>query len=337
MIYRMLLSIHLTSGISNMICRLLLLGAAFWSINLNIGYTQSAIRPFHYQHDFRKSPSIYQNATKLDTNRIKWVNRISLGGYALSALYLGTVWYANEELSHFHFFDDSREWQQMDKVGHALGGYHASKWMISLYRWSGQEKKKALIKGGLYGFLAMSSIEVFDGFGKKWGASVYDVGANFVGSGLAVMNQHLWNENRIQLKVSYWPSEYTGKEAYEDLFGTNPAEWLVKDYNGQTLWMSVRVHSFLPESRFKQIYPQWLNLAVGYGAEGMIGGYHEDPWDEIREREYRQLYLSLDIDLSNIPTRSGFLKTLLNVASIIRIPLPAIQFDQHGVSFSPFQ
>lgn len=337
MIYRILLSIHVASGISARICRFLLLGAIFCSIHLEVGYTQKVMRPFHYQQEFRNPFSIYQNAPELDTNRIKWVNRISLGGYALSALYLGTVWYANEELSHFHFFDDSREWQQMDKVGHALGGYHASKWMISLYRWSGQDKKKALIQGGLYGFLAMSSIEAFDGFGEKWGASVYDIGANLVGSGLAVMNQHLWYENRIQLKVFYWPSEYTGKEEYEYLFGTHIAEWIVKDYNGQTLWMSVRVHSFLPEGRFKQIYPQWLNLAVGYGAEGMIGGYHEDPWDEIRKREYRQLYLSLDIDLSNIPTRSGFLNTLFNVASIIRIPLPAIQFDQRGVSLIPFQ
>ncbi len=324
------------SGISHQVCRFLLL-SVWIGLHIPNGLSQQKTRPFHYQHTFSNPSSLYLNATSPDTNRLKWVNRIALGGYTLSALYLGTVWYANEELSSFHFFDDTREWQQMDKVGHALGGYHASKWMIDLYRWSGQEKKKALVQGGLYGFLAMSSIEVFDGFGEKWGASISDVGANLVGSSLAVMNQHLWNEYRIQLKVSYRPSDYVRQEAYEDLFGTNFAEWFVKDYNGQTLWLSVRIHSFLPESGFKKIYPQWLNLAIGYGAEGMIGGYGQDPWDEIRQREYRQMYLSLDVDLSNIPTKSGFLKTLLNVASIIRIPFPAIQIDKNGVQLSPYQ
>jgi len=292
---------------------------------------------FYAQPNLNDAHSIYVNATQPNAHRKKWVNHIAIGGYSLAALYLGVVWYANEDLSSFHFFNDSREWKQMDKVGHALGGYHASKWMIDLYKWSGQEKKQALVTGGLAGFLAMSSIEVFDGFGAKWGASIPDVGANLVGSGLAVLNEGLWNEHRLQLKVSYLPSDYARSGAHEDLFGSNPAEWLVKDYNGQTLWLSVRVHAFLPEGKFKEVYPRWLNLAIGYGAEGLIGGYGEEDWDVINAREYRQFYVSFDIDLSNISTRSGFLHALFNVINIIRIPLPAVQIDQKGIKLKAFQ
>lgn len=315
----------------------LVLVISYFCLSQSLVRAQVTPRPFHIQHEFRKDSSLFTNATSVNPKRKKWSNRIALGGYALSMLYLGTAWYANEELGHFRFFNDWREWQQMDKVGHVLGGYTTTRLWIDLYRWSGVPKKQAIIHGAIGGFLIMNSIEVLDGFAEKWGASVPDVGANLLGTSLAVMNQALWNENRLQLKVSYIRSDFAGQAEYEDLFGTTYPEWFLKDYNGQTLWLSVRVHSFLPEGTFKDHYPRWLNLAIGYGAEGLVGGYGEDPWDEIEAREYRQLFLSLDIDLSNIRTRSGFLHTLFNVVNIIRIPLPALQIDRNGLAFKAFQ
>ena len=80
----------------------------------------------------------------------------------------------------------------------------------------------------------------------------------------------LWAEQRIQVKVSYHPTGYA--DARPDLFGDKYTKYL-KDYNGHTGWLSFRVHSFLPDSKFKQKYPRWLNLAVGYGANGLLGGY----------------------------------------------------------------
>ena len=303
------------------------------SLNMVLCTHAQEISPFHEQADFQARKSLYLNAKEPDLKRKKWVNRITLGGYSIGALYLGTSWYAQEDLGHFRFFDDSREWKQMDKVGHALGGYHASRWMIDLYKWSGMPKKKALIHGGLYGFAAMSSIEVLDGFARKWGASWTDIGANLVGTSLAIGNELLWNEQRLQLKVSYITSPFARQEEYNDLFGTNYGQWFIKDYNGQVIWLSMRVHSFLPEGSFKRIYPRWLNLAVGYGAEGLVGGYGEEEWEVIQAREYRQFYLSLDIDLTNIRTNNGFLKTLFSIINIVRIPGPTLQFDKNGVAF----
>lgn len=293
---------------------------------------QSQLPPFHVQKDFRRSNSLFRNAQSLDKKRSRYVSAIAGGGYGLSMLYLGTVWYAQEELGPFHFFNDSHEWKQIDKFGHALGGYHASRLLIDLYKWSGTEKKKALLIGGLGGLAAMSSIEVFDGFSTNWGASMSDMGANLFGSSLAVANEALWNEERIQLKVGYHKSPYADVDSLQDLFGSNPAEWFLKDYNGHSLWMSFRVHSFLPEGRFREVYPRWLNLAVGYGAEGLTGGY-DDPNRAYLSREYRQYYLGLDIDLANIRTRSGFLNSLFSVVNIVRIPLPALRFDKKGLAF----
>ncbi|MCI4667751.1 MAG: YfiM family protein [Bacteroidia bacterium] len=291
---------------------------------------------FHIQYNFKPNDHFIQNDSLPNKKRSRWVNGIALGGYGLSALYMGTVWYAQEDLSTFHFFDDSHEWKQIDKMGHALGGYHSSRWMIGLYKWSGMGKNRAIIQGATAGFLAMSSIEVFDAFGESWGFSWSDVGANFVGASLAAGNQLLWNEDRIQLKVSYRRSPYAGDPEFERLFGSNYAEWLLKDYNGHTFWLSARVHSFLPEGNFKDKYPRWLNVAVGYGANGLEGGYG-DPSSDWRTREYRQLYFSFDIDVRNIRTKNPYLHALLQTVSIFRIQLPAVRIDRNGSQFVWFQ
>jgi hypothetical protein len=47
---------------------------------------------------------------------------------------------------------------------------------------------------------------------------------------------------------------------------------MLKDYNGQTYWLSVNLHSFYKGSKI----PKWLNLAIGYGANGMLTGNGEN-------------------------------------------------------------
>ncbi|MEM7374629.1 MAG: DUF2279 domain-containing protein [Bacteroidota bacterium] len=304
----------------------------------HLSTAQSSLPRFHVQRDFKANQSFFLNDTLPNKKRSRWIAGMAGGGYGLAALYMGTAWYGQEELSSFHFFDDSHEWKQIDKFGHLLGSYTGSRWMIDLFRWSGMPKRKAILIGSTSGFLAMSSIEVFDGFGENWGFSWSDVGANFLGASLAAVNQLAWNENRLQLKVSYHRSAYTGTDNpdFNRLFGNNFAEWVLKDYNGHNLWLSIRVHDFLPESAFKDRFPPWLNLAVGYGAEGLEGGY-DDPMSNWRTREYRQLYLSLDIDPTHIKTRSGFLNALFRTVNLFRIPLPAIRFDRQGVALRPWE
>lgn len=283
--------------------------------------------------------SFWEASPNAHPKRQKWSTAIAGSGYALSVGLMGAGWYSQEDLSAFHFFDDSHEWKQMDKTGHMLGGYTSTRWLYGIYRWTGMPKKKALIISGVSGFMMMNSIEILDGFGESWGFSWSDVGANFLGSSLLVTNQLLWDENRLQLKYSYLPSAYAGDPRYSNVLGSSLPEYILKDYNGMVMWMSVRVHSFLPESNFKDLYPRWLNLAVGYGAEGLIGQYRldQDPLQTWKTREYRQYYLSLDIDLANIEVESPFLRTLFQTVNLVRIPFPTVQFDRNGVDFLPIR
>lgn len=295
--------------------------------------------PLIAQHDlpynYRPEKPAYKNPdswlipdTVPNKKRLIPVAAISVGGYALAYGGMALAWYQDFPRTKFHFFDDNHEWAQIDKMGHALGGYQGARGMIQLLKWGGLDRKRTALYGGLTGFLALVPVEVLDGFAEKWGASWGDLVADFAGGALAAGNELLWSEQRIQLKISYHPTKYA--DLRPDLFGDKITKY-VKDYNGHTTWLSFRLHSFLPESKFKKRYPRWLNLAVGYGANGLLGGYEQGLTPAIREREYRQYYLAFDIDLSYIKTKSAFLDFLLGVVNFIHLPSPTLEFNsKHG-------
>ena len=108
----------------------------------------------------------------------------------------------------------------------------------------------------------------------------------------------------------------------------------MKDYNGQTYWLSINLASFMKK---ETNFPSWLNVAVGYGATGMTGGSFNPPYidengNQLYFDRYRQYYISLDADLSRIRTNSKFLKALFKTIGFIKIPAPALEFNKNGVS-----
>jgi hypothetical protein len=251
--------------------------------------------------------------------------------YASSMIGLNQLWYANYPRSPFHFFNDNDEWLQMDKCGHFTTSYYVGRVGIGLLKWSGVERKKAIWYGGILGSIYQNTIEVMDGYSSQWGFSVGDFSANTAGTILVIAQELAWDEQRITLKFSYQPSQY---QPYRpDELGSNWKESWLKDYNGQTYWLSVNLASFMKKDTK---FPHWLNVAVGYGADGMTGGSYNPPYIDangwqINFVRYRQVYLSLDADLTRIPVKSKFLKTVFNAIGFIKIPAPSIEFNRWGV------
>lgn len=283
--------------------------------------------PYNYMPEkpaYSNPNAIYWPDTTLNKKRVRTMCGITFGGYAVAYAGMGVVWYSGIERAPFHFFNDLHEWHLLDKGGHFLGGYQGGRGMIQLFKWSGMDRKKSAIYGGLTGFMALLPVEFFDGMAVKWGASIPDAIADFAGGAVATTNELLWSEQRVQVKVSYHPTPYA--DLRPDLFGDSYTKYL-KDYNGHTVWLSTRVHSFLPEGKFKDKYPRWLNVAVGYGADGLLGGYDNGLTPEIRDREFSQYYLAFDIDLSNIKTKSAFLDFLLSTVNFIHLPSPTLEYN----------
>ncbi len=239
---------------------------------------------------------------------------------------LNQLWYADYPKSNFHFINDNNEWLQMDKMGHAFSSYQLGRFSKEALQWSGVSKKNQLIYGSTLGFAFLSAVEVLDGFSSNWGASLGDVAANASGTALYVSQELLWHEQRIIPKFSFHTTPYAAVRP--NVLGSSLQEQILKDYNGQTYWLSINMYSFCKESKI----PNWLNLAVGYGAEGMITG-NEAFVNTIflpESKRYRQFYLSFDADLTKIETKSHFLKTFFSVFNTVKIPAPTFEINGKG-------
>ena len=238
-----------------------------------------------------------------------------------SLIALDRLWYADFPRSSFQTLNDSNEWLQMDKMGHVFSAYQLSRLGAESLNWSGDSKKNQIIYGALLSTGFLSAIELMDGFSKEWGFSWSDVAANSLGTGLFVGQELLWQEQRVLLKYSFHRTSFARQRP--DKLGKSFIEEVFKDYNGQTYWLSANVNSFFKSSKI----PKWLNIAFGYGAEGMLSGLSEGPIGLPEQNRYRQFYLSLDVDLSRIETKSHFLKTLFSILNTLKIPFPTLEIN----------
>jgi len=276
-----------------------------------------------FQLSAQQNNSFWQ---KSDTLHIKKRNTVIITESVLGVgtlIALNQLWYADFPKSKFHFINDNNEWKQLDKVGHLLTSYHIGKVGMDVLNWSGVSKKNQLIYGATVGFTFLTAVEIFDGYSKQWGASWGDVLANASGTGLLIGQELLWNEQRITPKYSFHQTTYAAMRPA--ILGDTFLEQTLKDYNGQTYWLSANIWSFAKNSKI----PKWINLAVGYGADGMLYG---EPTinNQFLQNPYRQYYLSLDVDLTKIKTKSKFLKNLFSTLSFIKIPAPTLEINSKG-------
>ncbi|WP_298498532.1 DUF2279 domain-containing protein [uncultured Algibacter sp.] len=257
------------------------------------------------------------------------ISQASLG--TLTLIGLNQLWYKDFERSKFHTINDNNEWLQMDKLGHVFTSYQLGKHGAQLLNWSGVSEKDQLLYGATLGFTFLSAVEILDGYSKEWGFSWGDILANGAGTGLYVGQDLLWKEQRIALKYSFHQTKFAKQRP--DKLGETYLEQILKDYNGQTYWLSANLHAFFKTSKI----PKWLNVAVGYGAEGMLTGTKDiDNQVLTTNQRYRQYYLSFDLNLNAINTNSKLLKSIFNVFNMIKIPLPTLEFNKKRAVFHLF-
>lgn len=242
---------------------------------------------------------------------------------AVTLLALDRLWYADYPRSKFKTINDSQEWLQMDKLGHVFSSYQLGRIGANALHWGGVSKNNQLIYGSTLGLGFLTAVEVMDGFSEEWGFSWTDMAANALGTGLYVGQELLWKEQRVVLKYSFHQTQYAQQRPAK--LGDGLTEEFLKDYNGQTYWLSANINSFLKT----EIVPNWLNVAFGYGAEGMLTGDTNDVLFPNQNRT-RQYYLSLDIDLTRIKTNSQVLKTIFSVFNVIKVPFPTLEMNSKG-------
>ena len=244
-----------------------------------------------------------------------------------SIVALNQVWYAPYTTEKFHFFNDGEQWMQMDKFGHAFTGYLLTKEVNRVHTWAAEKRQPWV--GAVYALSYLSALELMDGFSSGWGFSGSDMLANGVGVGLAFSQDHFFKRQFILPKFSFSRSSYA--MVRPEILGSTYGEQLLKDYNGQTYWLSVPITSFLNLPKgFK-----WICISLGYGCDAKLVG-SQNAWNGFNAR--RQVYLSFDIDCSSLAPRHPKLSKVLTHLNLIKVPFPSLEFSSdktrfHWISF----
>ena len=272
-----------------------------------------------------------QDSTANNSVKIRY-NILLISSLTGSTLILGTVpclpYFESTESVRFHFYNDNSGYLLVDKLIHSYYSYITSNiWYQGLTK-AGVNKDQALVLGGTIGFILLTPKEVFDGFTKDGGFSWGDMLANAAGPALFVGQELLFDEQIFKYKFSFSRSEYADQS--NGYLGKTMTPSYFRDYNGHTYWLSINASKIFPETKV----PGWINIAVGYSANGMFGKYeNKDSYKgvEIPETQrYRQFLLSLDVDWSKIKVNSKFLRLMLNGMNFIKVPFPAFDINSKG-------
>ena len=256
-------------------------------------------------------------------NQRKWITHGALIGVSGgSLLTLQSVWYSEYNQEKFHLFNDGSNWMQMDKAGHGFTAYHITKEVSSMQRWAYNYSKPGL--GVIYAMGYLTTLELMDGFSAGWGFSLFDFAANGAGAGLYLLQEKVFNKQVILPKFSYSTSNYASIRP--DVLGNNFPQKLLKDYNAQTYWMSVPLHTIIPISNRLS----FLCISFGYGCDAKIVG-DQDYWQGYSAR--RQFYLSFDIDCSNLTPKHPKLNKALSHLNWIKFPFPSLEFSADKTRF----
>jgi uncharacterized protein YfiM (DUF2279 family) len=272
----------------------------------NIGYSQT---------------SFFANADSLHIGRFIGVSSGVGVVWSGSMIGLSELWYDEVEKSKWHTFDDSRNWLQMDKAGHFYAAYKINQLNTELYRWTGLNRRKALWVGTGISLGYQTTFEMLDAYSADWGFSWSDVVSNTLGTLSYLTQQIVWDEERIIPKFSFAPTEFS--TVRPAILGGSYGESLMKDYNGQTYWLSFSPGTFFKKSKI----PKWACISVGYGVHAKLVGSEEYYLDQSTGKEYyskREILFSLDIDFSRIPVKKQWLKVLLKQFNYVKIPFPAL-------------
>ena len=255
---------------------------------------------------------------------IKIINIGVPSAAVISLVGINEVWYKNYARSDFHFFDDLKEWNGMDKIGHACTSYQLNKVSHSLFKKN--NIKKPLLKSSVYTFGYMLGVELLDGYSTEWGFSIYDVIGNGLGTILYTFQERKFKNQPFKIKFSSHKSTYAS--CRPSLLGENRLQQILKDYNGQTYWLTFNYNE-LWNKRIKLF--DYIDFAFGYSIDGFTGG-HNNP--EISScnclindcnnlKRTSQFIFSVDLNTSKIKNKHPILGKFLLPFDIVKIPFPA--------------
>ena len=252
------------------------------------------------------------------------ITSLTSSACATSFIGLNTLWYKDYPQSKFHFFNDSKEWMQMDKCGHAFTSYQLGRNFYNSLQTSDSNRNRNIFLGGASGLLYLTSIEILDGKSSQWGFSKSDMLANTLGYFLFSSQEYFLQQQIVSLKFSYQKSVFA--DMRPETFGRNFQQRLLKDYNGQTYWLSAPLS--LNRTNNKR-FTRWLCVSFGYSIDQNL--YADNNINSVNNfHATREFFFSFDADLKRIEWRRKWMKKIASVINFIKIPSPTIGIRSDG-------
>ncbi|MBN1637681.1 MAG: DUF2279 domain-containing protein [Ignavibacteriales bacterium] len=246
-------------------------------------------------------------------NDINYWTLAGLGGVTAGVWYGVHQYYANawweEQDNKFRVINDWEYALSIDKLGHFYGATLIGHLFSAGFEAANFPMEASTIYGALASLAFQLYVEIQDGFGPQWGFSPGDAAADILGSAYLVGQYYIPYLKHFQPRFSYLPSE-------EFKSGEKPDMNIVNDYQGQKLWLGLRMKELLPEA-LAEYWPSFLMLSLGYGVkdlDGIGGGISE--W-----------YIALDFDAETLPLQGKFWQFIKNTLNYFHFPMPGIRIS----------
>lgn len=277
-----------------------------WKNNINLHYKSNAPE----ESGFRQKETV-----KIDPIKTIGITGITIGAGFWLHNYQKNSWWSGQR-GQFHIQNDWKYSMSADKLGHFFDGAFIHNLYSGAFEWAGFDSKTAMWFGTVFSIAYMTDIEIEDGFATQWGFSPGDEIFNALGAFYPVLQHSYKPLDEFNIKWSYYPSEELSSGVKNGAF--------LDDYNGQTMWLSIGIHHFLPQSA-KKYWPDFFNIAIGYGVK-----YYTD-----YTKRYQDFYIALDYDYRKlIPGNSKFMLWFKDILNHFRlIPAPGIRIGTTGTEY----
>lgn len=244
--------------------------------------------------------------------------------------YFDRAWYEGRKQNHIRWLYDwyGDAYLDMDKGGHFMSSLYLAQILQDAYRWTGFSPKSAALLGTGTSWAALLQVEMRDAYFADWGFSVPDFFYNTLGASIPLIHTLIPSTQVLNFKISYHPSSLYLNRKERALQGQPHTEFIVDDYEGITFWMTFAPNDILWEQA-EEIWPDYLGLAVGYGATGLHGSHAKSKgrfkYYKDRPDAQPEFFLAFDYDIRHLLGEGPiwhFLKTQLNT---LHLPAPAIR------------
>jgi hypothetical protein len=244
--------------------------------------------------------------------------------------YVDRTWYQGQKTDSIRWIYDwsGETYVHLDKGGHFMSGLFMAQKLNDAYAWTGFSPHTSALLGTLTSWAALLEVEMRDAYFDQWGFSVPDFVANTLGASVPLIHTFFPRTRAISFKFSYYPSRLYLDHRERAAIDQPHIDSLIDDYEGMTFWATFAINDFLPP-RVEEIWPDYLGLAIGYGATGLHGSnvksrgrfkYYPDRPDARPE-----ILIALDYDASYLPGNHpfwGYFKLQLNW---LHLPTPAVR------------